>query len=366
MVGGTRVILLIPVLLALAIPRVTSQESDEPGADRYRVRYSRSLNPNLGSDEGWLAVGSAPLEAGIDGGGDRVDRRVTPFLVRLPAGTYRMTLSLEDYGRIDVEAVVRPGELCAVDVPMAPEYTVLSAQSGDIRWSGSDADQAVVIPYGTVRVTSPDGTDGILEPVYPREDQARILGALVPVVAAGTIGLTLLEALVPIETPTRVPLLAAGGSLLTVGTIAVHVPIQFRRRRFIEEFSPPVPTYFEADARALMEEARQAAESGDTADAVSAYGAVIDRYDNVPVVSDALVARARLLFADGDYDAALRDLERAVYELPSPDTIDQAGLLMAEILYVTGAESEIATLYEVLPMLQGSGTAAEFASFESP
>ena len=114
-----------------------------------------------------------------------------------------------------------------------------------------------------------------------------------------------------------------------------------------------------------MQRAERAAATGDTHEAIRSYTAVIDGHANVPVVSDALYARARLRFALGALTDARADLERAIREFPSPRTIDPAGLFLAEILFVLGETEAIEMLERQLPMLESSGVAEEFAAIRA-
>ncbi len=327
------------------------------------VRYTASENPRLGDDEGWLAIVSAPLDARTESVTREIDDLRTPVLLRLPAGRYRFTVLLESYGRAQINADVVAGELCTVEILFAPAFTIISGQAAPIRWQGDETDQGgVVVPHGLVRITAAEGDGGVLEPVYPREPTARLLGALVPISVGVAAGLAIVESLLPVSTPTSVPLLTAGGATIAAAAIGFHIPLQKSRRRYIAEFMPPQPDYFAADAENHMAAAQTALAAGDTVAALERYSTVIQDYSNVPVVADALVARARLRFSRGDIRGARDDLETVIDRFPSPVTVDSAGLFLAEILWADGARDQLAMLGERLPMLAGTGTAQEFAT----
>jgi hypothetical protein len=343
---------------------LTVASSGPVRAEEMSVRYARSLSPALPSDAGWLSITSAPLGAQIDASNAQLQGRTTPYLTQLPAGTYRFTVTRSDYDSVSAEVEVRPGYLCAVDAALVAEFAVLSSQSGTIRWNveSVESGDGVVVPFGEVRVRTDDGVNQVLEPVYPMENRARLASAIVPISLGVTILLGAAEALLPIETPASVPLVTVAGMGATVGALSVAIPIQIDRRRYLSRFEPPRPDYFAADAQALMDEAVRLVANGDTDAATDRYSTVIERYANVPVVTDALYARARLAFARGEYERARDDLLRVVTEYPHPDVVDQAGLFLAEVLLILEDRAEFDTLFGLLPMLEGSGVAEEMQS----
>ena len=346
-----RAVVCVVALLNLATP--WEAPAQERFANDQGVETLSATEPVGLSGGGWLAVDSAP--AGIPVTLDGEPLGTTPLLVPRRAGEYALVLGESDPIRVVIESAA----VTRLAVSLDPSYVVVAVQGALLLWDAPQVrdSQVTTIPPGGFGLSREPGTLRLL-PVYPRQtaldrSSATTIAAMVATVVVGSI-----EVAGVVETPSRLPLLAGGGMALSALTMGRTAVLERHRREYYRNFRPPEPARY-VEAADIAARAGVAGEQGRRREQEALLQELVERHPRAPEMTAALYQLGRLSVLSGDVEQAEDYLVQVVVEHPRVELVDEAGLLLLDLLLARGQDERAREVLRRLPRLRATAIAQE-------
>lgn len=303
-------------------------------------------------DSGWLLVDSRP--AGVPVMIDGQEAGETPLLLPRTAGPLSLQVGGEEQA---VELAT--GQLLVLTVSLQEDLVRLGPAT-PLEWDGigGPVESAELLRPGAYLIERRGPEQFVIVPVYPGEGRYRGLTAGLAAALAGTLAAGAMEVGLAIETPTSVPLMAAGG--LAAGSVLgiLRWREAHRRQQFLSEFE--VPAGDETLLRVtLLQEGQEAFERGESAYARELLGRLIDDYPASPETSEALLILGRQALLRGDRDEARVLLERLLYEVPRPRFLAEAAVRLIDLALAREDRAAARAVLRRTPILTDSPLAGE-------
>jgi len=289
---------------------------------------------------GRLFVHTSPMGAQVAVNG-ALQEGLTPLLLELPAGRYRLELTKQGYERLRVRVEVEAGKSAAVRQALAGNLVAASFPTeGEILLHGQavPAGQAVFgLSPGSYRLESRGQTVSVMRQA-PQDRWIDALHIVFPLFLGFAVYLTVDEALNPSGGASPFSPAVIATYAVTTALIGVDIGLNAAKRRFerslsFETLSAPASA---ASPQGLYREVESLYAASRLEEALAACERLPAEAPESPYVPFALYRRAQILGLQGEPEAAVAALEALLEEYPVPDLYDRCLLGLAELRLEAG------------------------------
>ncbi len=311
----------------------------------------------------YLYVVTRPMGATVylDG---RAQAASTPLLLRgIPAGTYR--IRVEKDGWYSREAMVDLSEGRIAEFAMVPREPLVHIEGYGGGESDRDinASEAATIRFSSEALILRPGAQGIgVAPVYPKQRLLDGVKMSLPLFLALTGVLTAREIYAPRKSDLVIAPELVASAVMGGGLFVWNVRLESDRARFLRNHRVRETTWeaLSLAARLRFEAAEEALAGGNFEVALSRFMQLIDDYPEDPIMPRALFEKGRILFISGNYRDSAESYRTVADRYPLPDLHDRARKALADCLFALG-DSEGALAQLDLLTFNGSGLTREEA-----
>jgi tetratricopeptide (TPR) repeat protein len=300
----------------------------------------RPVRAEADTDVGGLFIVTEPFGARVKLNG--IERGTSPLvLTGLEPGNYSLEIERIGYHPVGMEITFDPKRNKVVDFELARSY-VFTGFPEEERVALEDErfeEKFFALPPGKYGFDRKGGTLSV-RPQYPGQRVIDALNLVIPIVAAFTIALTVVEAVQPRigGLPLSPFVLSAYG--VEAALIGADIGLYLHRRRFYRDFTYTTEAGTGEDARELFESGIEALDTGDLDTAVERFEEFTSAYPLSSYTPEALYRIARINLIRDERDRAERYLTRILEEYPVPEYYDQSLKLLSDIHLARGEYGE--------------------------
>jgi hypothetical protein len=316
----------------------------------------------LAQDEPYLYIVTRPLGAKVVLNGKTMDRPAPLLLRKLAPGSYH--IRIEKDGWFSYETRVSIPEQNQVEVVLVPKAPLvyldgneaLAEKNGKPTAPGESAFR---FPSGSLILSA--GRNGVaVAPVFGKQKLLDGVKFALPLFLALTGVLTIREIYAPRESGFVLAPELAASSLIGGGLLVWNITLETERNRFLRNYRTQDESWkaLSLAGRLRFQAADEALLGGNFDSALAQFRSLILEYPDDPIMPHALFEIGRILFIKDDIDGAATAYRTIAENYPLPDLHDRSRKALADCLFAQGDTNGALEQLELLSF-NGSGLTRE-------